>query len=89
MRDHFKFVEMRLRVVKKRDEGAQQGDNMTVRFCRLSGKYALSIISRAARPRSLQAERWTCSKGKVGKPGPGGSGGEGRENRKIFVQEYW
>jgi hypothetical protein len=26
----------------------------------------------SARPRSLQAKRWTCLKGKVGKPGPGG-----------------
>jgi len=93
VRDHFKFVRMRLRVVKRRDEGAKQEDNMTVRFCRLPGKYALSIISRVAmqllRGQGVcRQKRWTCLKGKVGKPGQvrGGSGGEGRESRKLLYR---
>lgn len=85
---------MRLRVVKRRDEGAQQGDNMTEilqatrQICTLNHFEGCEATS--ARPRSLQAKRWTCLKGKVGKPGPGGSGGEGRGGKaESFCTGVW
>jgi hypothetical protein len=50
----------------------------TRQICTLNHFEGYEVAS--ARPRSLQAKRWTCLKGKVGKPGPGGEwwGGEGR-----------